>query len=122
MEDMKKMFGKKDKSSESPKKEAKLSALQSLRDEMSDMMKGDLGGRINKVTVAAKDKSGLEEGLDKAKEVLHTMPEEDESLKEDFSDPQEESETDHEEGNMSVEEIDTMMKQLMEMKKKLSGQ
>jgi len=122
MQDMKKMLGKKDKKDDSGKKEAKLSALKSLRDEMSGMMKDDLGGKMNKVTVAAPDKASLEHGLDKAKEVLHEMPEEEAEGSSPFPDEEEES-SEMESGldNMSVEEVDAMMQKLAEIKKKLSG-
>lgn len=52
-------------------KDAKMSMLKALRDEMSGMMKDDLQGHsMKKVSVAAPDKAGLEHGLDKAKEML----------------------------------------------------
>jgi hypothetical protein len=51
-------------------KEAKMSNLKALRDEMSGMMKEDLMHPAHKVEVAASDEQGLEKGLDKAKQVL----------------------------------------------------
>lgn len=52
-------------------KNAKMSMLKALRDEMSGMMRDDLQGQgMKKVEVQASDKAGLEQGLDKAKELL----------------------------------------------------
>lgn len=50
-------------------KAGKMCALKELRDVASSMM-GDDMGELKKVTVAAKDKKGLKEGLEKAKELL----------------------------------------------------
>lgn len=131
MHDMKKVLGKKDKSENPVKKEAKLSALKGLRDEMSNMMQGDLGQKMNKVVVAAKDKQGLEKGLDKAKEVLDTMPDNsaeeqiEEETGEDVDNDAEVGESDEHQdkviSHMSEEEIDEMMQKLIEMKKQLSS-
>lgn len=53
------------------KKDAKMSMLKALKDEMSGMMKEDLQKPgLKKVEVAASDKSGLVHGLDKAKDLL----------------------------------------------------
>lgn len=114
MEDMKKMLDKKKKEGDPLKKQAKLSALKNLRSAMSGMMQGDLGDKMNKVTVAAPDKESLEAGLDKAKDVLDDMPSEDSDMEMEES-PSMESE----EPAMSEQEIDQMMQKLMEMKKKL---
>lgn len=53
-------------------KAAKMSMLESLRNEMSGMMKGDLNGdnKMHSVEVAAPDKEGLAAGLDKAKDMV----------------------------------------------------
>jgi hypothetical protein len=50
---------------------AKMNALKSLKDAMSQLIGSDIKGGMKKVTVAADDKAGLEKGLDKAKELLH---------------------------------------------------
>jgi hypothetical protein len=73
MSDMK-MFGKlmekKGKGSLDPEyKSAKMDVLKALHKEMGDMMGSDLHG-LKKVTVAAPDKEGLAEGLDKAEDML----------------------------------------------------
>ena len=49
---------------------AKLSALKDIRKQLSDVMSGDLGDKMQKVTVAAKDKEGLKAGLEKAEELM----------------------------------------------------
>lgn len=52
-------------------KDAKMSMLQALRDEMNGMMKDDLQGHsMKKVEVAASDKAGLKHGLEKAQEII----------------------------------------------------
>jgi uncharacterized membrane protein len=54
-------------------KKAKMSMLKALRDEMSGMMSDDLHGhKMKKVEVASNDSKGLEEGLDKAKQLIHS--------------------------------------------------
>lgn len=79
--DLKEILGKKKKEKEGDdvKKEAKLGVLKDLRGLASSMMKDGL-----KATVMAKDKKGLEEGLEKAKDVIKEIPsEEDEDKVED---------------------------------------
>jgi|SRR6267142_1661617 len=52
-------------------KNAKMSMLSALRDEMSNMMKDDLSpDHLKKVTVASDNDEGLSKGLDKAQELL----------------------------------------------------
>jgi hypothetical protein len=60
-------------------KKSKMSVLESLRDQMSEMIKGDLEG-MKKVEVAAPDSEGLEAGLEKAKEIVEEMPEDEEMV------------------------------------------
>lgn len=55
------------------KTDAKMKMLQELKKMATDMMSGDLKGKMDglkKVTVAAEDEHGLQKGLDKAKEIL----------------------------------------------------
>lgn len=127
MEDMKK------KKDDGPmKKDAKLSALKGLRDTMSEMMKGDLGGKMkNKVTVAAPSKEGLSEGLDKAKELLggeegspgfegdETPEIEKQEASMEHANEAGSDESEPEQGHTEAE-IDEMMAHLAEMKKKLA--
>lgn len=74
MKNLDKLMDKKkgDKEIDPMHKAAKMSMLKSLRDDMVDMMKGDLENpsHMKKVEVASSDKEGLEAGLDKAKEML----------------------------------------------------
>lgn len=80
MKDLKATLGKKDKEADPMEKEAKLSALKGLRDEMTQMMGDGLKDKLNKVTVAAPNKEDLAAGLDKAKEIVaHSPEDEDES-------------------------------------------
>lgn len=59
-------------------KSAKMSMLQALRKEMSDMMKDDLTGHsMKKVEIAGKDDADLKMGLDKAKDMLDSGDDED---------------------------------------------
>jgi len=51
-------------------KEAHKDVLKGLMKDMEDMMAAGMKGRSEKVTVMAKDKKGLSQGLDKAKELL----------------------------------------------------
>lgn len=50
-------------------KQSKMQVLKDLHDEMSKMMAGDLHG-LKKVTVAAPDQEGLQEGLAKAQDLM----------------------------------------------------
>lgn len=62
---------KSDKPLDEGYKTAKMSMLQALKDEMGKMMGDDLkAGTMKKVEVAAPDKEGLSEGLDKAKDLV----------------------------------------------------
>lgn len=60
---------------EDMKKQAKLKVLKDLRSEMSNMMGDDIMEGMKKVTVAAPDAEGLEEGLDKAKDMAQMAEE-----------------------------------------------
>lgn len=80
---MEKLMSKKDQEPLDPmRKEAKMSMLQALLQEMRGMQSGDLHG-LKKVSVAAPDKEGLAEGLDKAKTMLGDASAGDESKDED---------------------------------------
>lgn len=77
MKDLMEMLSKKKKSKKSDKdKDAKMEVLQNLHKLASEMMGGDMLGEMKKVTVAAQDQEGLQEGLDKAKSLLGGMPQE----------------------------------------------
>lgn len=70
MKDFQELMAKKGKSKIDPKyKSAKLGMLDELKTAMEDGMAEDVRG-LKKVSVAAPSKEGLEEGLEKAKELL----------------------------------------------------
>lgn len=94
-EKMMKMMGEKKKLSPMEVK-AKTGVLEQLKKDMQDMMGEKVAG-LKKVTVASNDPKGLEQGLEKAKEMIHGGAEPDSHLPEqhDESQDMEESE-DHE--------------------------
>lgn len=53
------------------KRSAKLSQLSDLSKEMKKMMGDDFGKSLQKVTVAADSKEGLQKGLSKAQEIMN---------------------------------------------------
>jgi hypothetical protein len=108
-------------------KDAKMGVLKDIHKMASDSMADDVKG-MKKVTVASPDEEGLEKGLDKAKELLNSSPEdaEDDSEDEQGDDKKPdaadilENEIEHEsdEGDLSDDEIDEMIKLLQEKKAK----
>ena len=102
-------------------KKAKMSVLGSLHDEMKKMIGDDLHG-LKKVTVASPDKEGLEEGLEKAKELVSAKDEAEEPAEEEKAELCPECGEMHgEEGHMSAEEIETKIKELEALKAKLKA-
>lgn len=100
-------------------KQAKMKALKEAHKSMSDLMAGDLKG-MKKVTVASNSKEGLQEGLDKAEEVLGEqddddmeMSEKEELKQDDLEDNQEESEP------MDEDELNAEIEKLLKLKEKL---
>jgi hypothetical protein len=69
MDKFKKVMAK-GKSIPEDKAKAKLHVLKDLKEHAMGLM----GDKLKKVTVAADSKEGVEKGLDKAKEILHRMP------------------------------------------------
>lgn len=67
--DLKELLGKK-KALDPDMKDTKMRVLKDMRKVASDAMSDGLKGAMTKATVVAKDKEGLEEGLDKAKELV----------------------------------------------------
>lgn len=113
MKDLKAMMGK-DEAGDSMKKDAKLSVLKQLRQMAADMVGDDVKGGLDsmkKVTVAAPDKSGLEHGLEKAKDMLagHEMDDmhDDADMGEDMDEMPEEE--------MSPEEMKAKIAELQAM-------
>lgn len=113
-------------------KNAKMSMLQALRDEMSKMMGEDMknGAAMKQVSVAAPDKDSLAAGLDQAKDLVAKGQADDmDSDKEEDPTADDASEEEdggkviedmiqHEgkEGELSDEEIDSLMALLQKMK------
>lgn len=83
MKELKELLGAK-KKIDPIEKEAKLAAVKGMRKMAGDMMADDMKS-MKKVTVAAPDTESLEEGLEKAKEVVGEMPEMEEAPEEDAS-------------------------------------
>lgn len=110
--DMKKMLGKKDKDTNPMKKEAKLSAIQEMRDMASEMMGEGIKKKMDMpkkaVTVAADDEEGLKKGLETAEDILESKSPDTEEDSEEMSDE-----------DVTIEDIAEMEKELAEMKKKL---
>lgn len=65
------------------KSKAKMDVLKELMSMADSGEVGSMAEGLQKVTVAAKDKSGLEKGLEKAKEVVEGMPEMEDEEEED---------------------------------------
>jgi hypothetical protein len=95
-----------------PKKQAKLDLLKDLRKMamgmISDGAGEDMPEQMQKVMVAAKDKEGLEEGLEKAQEIVGG---EDESEEGEMSEMEDESEE---------ESPETIQAKIEELKAKLA--
>lgn len=131
-----KMMGEKKKLSPIEQK-AKMGVLEQLKKDMQGMMGEKVAG-LKKVTVASNDKHGLEEGLDKAKSMIHggvddvQAPESDDEKDaedQDGSDPLEEPEEEqaehtghmemalgHAPGEESEEELDAKIQELLKKK------
>lgn len=115
-------------------KKAKLDVLKALRQVAMELIKekseegdeGEMSGmpeHLQKVSVMAKDKQGLEKGLDKAKQVLGSMPEVAESEMSDdesMESPEEQSLEDMmgSEGGSEEDEESMLMKKLEELRNK----
>ena len=81
------------------KKEAKMEMLKTLSKEMREMMGEGYGEKLKKVTVASDSEEGLEEGLDKAKEIMKAkgLLKDDEDSEDEMEEYDEESEDEMEE-------------------------
>lgn len=107
------MFPKKKQEDDGMEGNAKMKVLNELRSSMSDMMgnkmKSGMDG-IQKVSVMAPNKEGLEKGLNKAEEIVATAPE--------AHTPEISSD---ETPKMSVEEIDEAISILQQLKADMAG-
>lgn len=110
MKDLKDLLGKK-KNIDPMAKDAKLEALRDMKKAASEVMGDKLGeAKMKKVSVIAPDNELLKEGLEKAEDMVESMPgmeEESESEEMDLSSP---------------EAIDEMIKMLEEKKAKLMAE
>lgn len=132
------MFDKKKKSMSPIEKDAKMSVIEAMR-KMAEEAMGDKLKGLKKVTVASNSKEGLEEGLEKAKSILDPREENpgreemEEALSEELDGDDEMDEShDHQEKTlgyspegsdsdeeMSEEEINEKLQQLMRLKDKM---
>jgi len=131
MDKMKEMMAKKKgKEMSDAEKKAKLGVLGHMKKMAEDAMTDNLHG-MKKVSVASDSKEGLEEGLEKAKEIISSK--EQDEMVEDAEDgnqvgddlmaggwDREEAEEDSEDEEMSSEELERKLQKLMAMKKKMS--
>lgn len=108
-----KMMGEKKKLSPIEQK-AKMGVLEQLKKDMQDMMGEKVAG-LKKVTVASSDKHGLEEGLKKAKEMIHGGDEPDSHLPLEHDEEAMEDESPEEESSETPEMEDSEHKDHMQM-------
>lgn len=120
MDILEKLKGLKKRKLSDEEKEAKLGALEKYSGKSKEGMLERLGG-VKKVSVIAKDKDGLEEGLDKAKEILEDEDLEESELSDDFENEQDEEDSDDED-ELSLDDIEEKIRELEALKKaKLKG-
>lgn len=116
---MKMLKSKKGKELSAPEKQAKMSVLKDLHEMASKAMGEKLQG-LKKVTVASDSKEGLEKGLEKAQELVGGPGEESAEADEEAQEASEEaSEGEAPEAEMSEEELDAKLAELMALKEKM---
>jgi hypothetical protein len=123
------MFGK-DKKMSPLEQKAKMKALKEANGMASDMLKGHLSG-LKKVTVASDSKKGLEEGLKKAEGIVggdkssSPFGQDEESPEHEAGESESEEYGEHADQVLEAcdteEEIDDLIKKLMEKKKSLKA-
>jgi hypothetical protein len=102
-------------------KSASMTALDKIKEEALSGMSKKLGS-MKKVEVASDSKEGLKSGLEKAKEMLDKSPEMvSEEAMEGESPEMEANEMEDDMENMSLEEVDAKLKELMLLKHKLES-
>jgi ribonuclease HI len=101
-------------------KEAALNNLMDLKGAVEGMI-GDKAKGLKKVTVASNSEKGLEQGLELAKEKLGEMDTEDEIGDEEDTEnmPDLEQEVSSDKSEMSEDEIEAKIKELLAMKEKM---
>lgn len=105
---------KKDECMDPLDKEAKLSAISEMKKMAEDAMSEKLGS-LKKVTVAAPDEESLKEGLEKAEDIVESK------LGEDDSEMEDSEEEGSEVAEMSEEELDKKIQELLALKSKLKA-
>lgn len=96
---------------------AKLDVLKELSELMTKKAGHDIAGGMQKITVMSKDKEGLMKGLDKAEELLKSMPESEMKKEMEGKEEMEESEEEMPESEMKDSDKEEMLKKLkMHMK------
>jgi len=131
--DLKDLMGMKSsakKPKDDAKRKAKMEVIDELRKMASDMMGEGLHDKLSKVTVAAKNPKSLEKGLEMAQDIIGKGPKKADSeyKPEDMMDEEEASEYPEEsmaddqaeEEEMTPEEIDQKIEELMKLKEKMS--
>jgi hypothetical protein len=118
-------------------RDAKMGVLGDIRDEMANHMSDRLNG-LKKVSVASDSPAGLKTGLEKAKEIVDKMPQgeaspeemekaqgddsiEDESREESLESPEEEASEGEGYEDMSEDEINKKLEELMQLKKHIQS-
>ncbi len=98
--------------------EAKGKVLGDLMSDMSDADAPKVKG-IKKVTVASSDASGLEKGLEKAKEIVHSMPSlgKEEENEEEVAEADMDDAEDEELAEMSPDELEAKIRELQDLLK-----
>lgn len=96
----------------------------SVLKELIGDMAGEMGGKLKKVTVAAPSKKGLEKGLDKAREMMGSLPsdEEMEKMTSDAEGGHEEESEYGKESEDTVKELKAKIKELEAKIKELEGE
>lgn len=131
MDDFLKLLRKKSDEQGGPMKGPKMAAKAAMAKELSDLLGSDLADEVKgvkKVTVASDSEEGLEEGLEKAQEVLKSksmkdesdeMEDESEEMEDESEEESEEDESEESEEMADVEdEIAKLEKQIAQLKKK----
>lgn len=131
MKGLKEMMAAKGKKIDPMAKEAKMGVLNNLKQLATNMMGNDVKG-LKKVTVAAPDKQGLAQGLDKAKQLMSGHMGDDESGEDPMEEKSESPAMEHSEDQLdmemekvkadpSLENIDALIQMLEAKKAELSG-
>jgi hypothetical protein len=120
MKDLKELLGAK-KKIDPIEKDAKLSAIKNMRKMAGDMMADDMQN-MKKVTVAAPDEESLKKGLEKAKEVVGSLPEHEmsETPEDEMTEAPQEEMDEVVEACETPEDIDKLIAKLNEKKLELA--